>query len=151
MRNLPAFANFLQAASFSDGEILVYKNIASDCGVSLNTVRSYFEILQDTLIGRTLDAYVARAKRKVIHASKFYYFDVAITNHLAKRGYLQQGSSEFGKAFENWVFHELTAYIAYEKSQLPLSYWRLADSGVEVDFIVGDLNVAIEVKAKKNL
>lgn len=151
VRNLPAFANFLQAASFSDGEILVYKNIASDCGVSLNTVRSYFEILQDTLIGRTLSAYTARAKRKVIHAPKFYYFNVAVTNHLAKRGDVQLGSTEFGKAFENWVFHELTAFIAYEKSPLPLSYWRLADSGVEVDFIIGDLHIAIEVKAKKNI
>jgi uncharacterized protein len=151
VRNLPAFANFLHSASFSDSEILVYKNIASDCGVSLNTVRSYFQILEDTLIGRHLPAYTARAKRKVIHAPKFYYFNVALVNHLAKRGDIQQGSTEFGKAFENWIFHELTAYNAYEKRSSELSYWRLADSGAEVDFIVDDLKIAIEVKGKKNV
>ena len=147
VRNLPAFSNFLHAASFSDGEILVYKNIASDCGVSINTVRSYFQILEDTLIGRILDAYVARPKRKVIHAPKFYYFDVAVVNYLAKRGSLISGSSEFGKAFENWIFHELNSYKNYEKKNIDLSYWRLADSGTEVDFIIGDLDIAIEVKS----
>jgi predicted AAA+ superfamily ATPase len=151
VRNLPAFATFLHAASFSDSEILVYKNIASDCGVSLNTVRSYFEILEDTLIGRKLESYTARPKRKVIHAPKFYYFNVALVNYLAKRGELQIGSKEFGKAFENWIFHELSSYQQYSKKDLGLRYWRLADSGLEVDFVLGDLDVAIEVKSSERL
>ena len=151
VRNLPAFAQFLHAASFSDSEILVYKNIASDCGVSLNTVRAYFQILEDTLIGRHLPAYTEHQKRKVIHAPKFYYFNVALVNHLAKRGEVQQGSTEFGKAFENWLFHELNAYNAYENREATLSYWRLADSGIEVDFVINDLDIAIEVKGKKSI
>lgn len=151
VRNLPAFSHFLHAAAFSDSEILVYKNIASDCGVALNTVRSYFEILEDTLIGRRLSAYTARPKRKVIHAPKFYFFDVAIVNYLAKRGSLISGSSSFGKAFENWLFNEILAYKQYNQKNVELSYWRLADSGAEVDFIVGDLEAAIEAKSSNNI
>ena len=67
-------------------------------------------------------------------------------NHLARRGRLQPGGELFGKAFENWVLHELLAYNAYHESFAELSYWRLA-SGIEVDFIVGQMNVAIEAKA----
>ena len=121
------------------------------CGVSVNTVRSYFQILEDTIVGRYLPAYVVREKRKVIHAPKFYLFNVAIVNNLSKRGSVLQGSAEFGKAFENWLFHELKAYISYERKDEELTYWRLADSGIEANFIVGDLKLAIEVKGKDNI
>ncbi len=151
VRNLPSFAQFLQAASFSDSEILVYKNVASDCGVSLNTVRSYFEILQDTLIGRFVHAYTKKAKRKVIHAPKFYYFNVALVNILTKRGHVIPGSLGFGKAFENWIFHEVNSFIHYKNKNVEVTYWHLADSGAEVDFIIGDFDVAIEVKSSSNI
>jgi predicted AAA+ superfamily ATPase len=69
-----------------------------------------------------------------------------VVNHLARRGVLQRGSELYGKAFENWVFHELAAYNSYRERFARLSHWRLA-SGIEVDFVVNDLEVAIEAKA----
>lgn len=56
----------------------------------------------------------------------------------------------FGKAFENWVHHELVAFRAHHAPSLELSYWRLA-SGIEVDFIVGQMQVAIEAKASTRI
>ena len=67
-------------------------------------------------------------------------------NRLARRGELQRGSDSYGKAFENWVFHELSAFIAYRELDEQLTYWRLP-SGIEVDFVVGDMRLAIEAKA----
>ena len=61
-------------------------------------------------------------------------------------GRLAPGSELFGKAFENWVCHELTAYRAYREAFAELSYWRLA-SGIEVDFVIDDVDLAIEAKA----
>ena len=151
VRNLPLFSDFLKAAAFSDTEIVNYSNIASDCGVSGKTVKEYFQILQDTLIGEFLPAYTRRAKRKVIHSPKFYYFDVVLPNLLARRGTLQLGSEMAGKAFENWLFHELKSYIVYKEKRDLLSYWKLADSGREVDFIVNDCEVAIEAKGTANI
>ncbi|MBI3179006.1 MAG: DUF4143 domain-containing protein, partial [Deltaproteobacteria bacterium] len=87
-----------------------------------------------------------RAKRRVLLAPKFYFADVGVVNHLARRGRLAPGGELFGKALENWVFHELAAWNAYRETFAPLSYWRLA-SGIEVDFIVGDMQLAIEAKA----
>ena len=146
VRNLPLFSDFLRAAAFSDTEIINYSNIASDCGVSGKTVKEYFQILQDTLVGEFLPAYIRRAKRKVIHSPKFYYFDVALPNLLTRRGELQLGSEMAGKAFENWLFHELKSFIIYKEKADLLSYWKLADSGREVDFIINDCEVAIEAK-----
>lgn len=146
VRNLPTFSNFLAAAALSDTELINYATIARDCGVSGPAVKEYFQILIDTMLGRFLEAYRKQPKRRVIGAPKFYFSDVGVVNYLAKRGRLAPGSELFGKAFENWVFHELCAHRAYSGMDYDLSYWRLA-SGIEVDFIVGDMNLAIEAKS----
>jgi predicted AAA+ superfamily ATPase len=146
VRRLPSFSRFLDAAALSDAELVNFSTIARGCGVSAHTVRGYFEILEDTLLGHWLPAYTKRPKRRVIGAPKFYFADVGVVNFLARRGPLEPGGELYGKAFENWVFHELRAHVAYSESFARLSHWRLA-SGIEVDFVVDDARVAIEAKA----
>jgi predicted AAA+ superfamily ATPase len=150
VRNLPTFSDFLDVAALSDGEIVNFSNIARECGVSSHTTKSHFEILEDTLLGRWLPAYRKRPKRRVIHAPKFYFVDVGVVNRLARRGELSPGSELYGKAFENWVFHELSAFVSYREFDGDLSYWRLA-SGVEVDFVLGDMQVALEAKSSTRI
>jgi len=146
VRNVPAFADFLAIAALSDTEPVNFSNIARETGVSSHTIKSYFEILVDTLLGRWLPAYRRRPKRRVAVAPKFYFADVGVVNHLARRGPVRQRSELFGKAFENWVHHELVAANAYAEAYATISNWRLS-TGTEVDFIVNDMEVAIEAKA----
>lgn len=146
VRNLPSFSRFLDIAALSDTEPVNFSNIARDCGVSSHTVKEYFQILEDTLLGRWLPSYRKKPKRRIIQSSKFYFSDVGVVNTLAKRGKVQVGSYAFGKAFENWIFHELTTWNHYSQNFLDLSYWRLT-SGIEVDFILGDMKIAIEAKS----
>jgi uncharacterized protein len=149
-RNLPIFANFLNIAAITDTEMLVYSNIARECAVSVPTVKEYYQILEDTLLGTFLMAYRKRAKRRLAHTPKFYFNDIGVVNFLASRGEIKQGSELFGKALENWVFHELSAYNSYKKKYAHITYWRTS-GGTEVDFIVNDMEVAIEVKSSKNI
>ena len=102
------------------------------------------------MLGHFLEAYRKRSKRRVIGAPKFYFSDVGVVNNLAKRGHLEPGSELFGKAFENWVFHELNAHRSYRDINHDLTYWRLT-SGMEVDFIVGDMLAAIEAKGSSKI
>jgi predicted AAA+ superfamily ATPase len=146
VRNLPVYSQFLNVASLSDAELVNFSTVARDCGVSSHTIKGYFQILEDTLLGRWLSAFTRRPKRRVIAAPKFYFADVGVVNHLAQRGELHPGSELYGKAFENWVFHELMAHNSYSNAFATLSYWRLAN-GTEVDFIVNDMELAIEAKA----
>ncbi len=149
-RRLPAYADFLALAALSDGEVVSYTTIARDTGVAGQTVRSYFEILEDTLLGRFLPAYRRRPKRRTVAAPKFYFGDVGIVNFLAKRGVLSPGGELFGKAFENWVFHELCCYNSYRARYADFHYWRLS-SGIEVDFVVNHIDCAIETKAVQRI
>ncbi len=145
-RNVPAFSRFLQVAAMTNGELLNYENIASECGISAPTVKAYFQILEDTLLGGYVHAFRKRAKRRIITASKFFFFDIGIVAHLTRRGRIEPGSELFGRAFEHFIHMELTAHSAYSEQFYPISYWRSA-SGFEVDFITGDHETAIEVKS----
>lgn len=146
VRNVPSFADFLRAAAIGDTELVNYTNIARECAISSPTVKEHYQILVDTLLGRFLPAYVRRPKRRVIQAPKFYFADVGVVNHLTQRGALEPGSELFGKALENLIHHELCAYREYHERSWELSYWRLA-SGIEIDFVLGHAELAIEVKS----
>lgn len=146
VRDIESFSRFLDAAAFSNGEMVVFTNIASDCGVSSPTVKSYFQILEDTLTGRFLSSFQKRPKRRIILSPKFYFFDVGIANFLAKRGKIEMGSEAFGKAFEHLIYQEIFAHSSYSDVRYPIHYWRTA-SGIEVDFVLGDHEVVVEVKA----
>ncbi len=135
VRDLDAFERFMEVAAISDGEILNYSNIASDCELSAKTVKSYFQIIFDTLLGYEIPAYRKEIKRKVIQAPKFYYFDVGLANYLM-----------YGHAFEHLVIQEIIAYNGYSGKDERISYWHTYDKK-EVDFIVGDAQVAIEIKS----
>lgn len=144
-RNLQAFSRFLEIAAFSNGEIVNYTNIAAETGVSSVTVKEYFSILQDTLIAYFVPSYKKRPKRRVINAPKFYFFDVGIANFLLKREGIVPQSENFGRALEHFVLQELIARSHYSGKDYKISYWR-STSGFEVDFILGDHEIAIEVK-----
>jgi predicted AAA+ superfamily ATPase len=145
-RNIPAFSRFLEVAALTNGEILNYTNIARECGVSGPTVKDNFQILEDTLIGRPLPAFRKRKKRRLVTSPKFYFFDLSPVIHLTRRGRILPGSELFGRAFEHYLWMEITAHASYSEVFYPISYWRTS-SGFEVDFILGDHEIAVEVKA----
>ena len=145
VRNVDAFERFMEVAALTNGDIVNYSNIASDCGVKSNTIKEYFSILEDTLIGYMVPSYHKSLKRKEVQAPKFYYFDVGISNYLLHRNELMRGTTEYGHAFEHFVIQEIIAHLGYTKSRERLSYWHTY-SGNEVDAIIGD-RIAIEIKA----
>ena len=151
VRRLDAFTRFLQVAALSNSEIVNYTNIAQDCGVSSKTVKEYFAILEETMLGFFLPSFTKVIKRRVIQSPKFYYFDVAIPNHLLRRIPLQSGTDVYGHALEHLVIQELRAFMSYRQPLKSLTYWHTLDNKYEVDAVLGDAEVAIEVKSSKNV
>lgn len=146
VQDIDAFERFMEVAAISDGEMLNYSNIATDCGVSAKTVKSYYQILYDTMLGYEIPAYRKVIKRQIVQASKFYYFDVGLSNYLMGRHNLKRGSDDYGHAFEHFVMQEIIAYKGYCRRKNELSYWHTYN-GKEVDAVIGDAEVAIEIKS----
>lgn len=145
VRKIPAFSRFLQMAALNSGRMINFSNIASDTAIPISTVREYYKILEDTLLGFTLTAWQKSIKRKAITTAKFYLFDIGVRNTLANITALPKQSNLYGQAFEHFIAMELSAYLSYKRIRKPLSYWR-SKHGFEVDFIIGD-EIAIEVKS----
>lgn len=143
-RNIPAFSEFLRVAALTSGKLVNYTNVARETGVSAKVVRGYFQILEDTFLGFRLPPWRKVHNRRLIETEKFYLFDVGVANYLARRR-PSPGTPEFGKAFEQFLLQELKAYQAYRRPEMDIRYWRTS-SGYEVDFILGEMDVAVEVK-----
>jgi predicted AAA+ superfamily ATPase len=144
-RNLPAFARFLQTAATLNAKMINYTNVANDAQVPRQTVRLWFQILVDTMLGYELPSYTSTVKRKSVETAKFYFFDTGIVRTLRRLLSLLPESADFGEFFEQYIFMELRAWIDYRKPEERLAYWRSL-SGYEVDFLLGEAT-AIEVKS----
>lgn len=147
VRSLAAFSRFLEAASYSQGAVLSVASVASDCGIDRKTAESYFQLLEDLMIGIRLPVFRRRSKRILVTHPKFYYFDAGVFASLRPRGPLDPPEEIQGAALETLVLQELRATIANYGLDLELSYWR-SQKKEEVDFVLyGPPGLfAIEVK-----
>jgi predicted AAA+ superfamily ATPase len=145
-RNIPAFSRFFDAVGYTHGELVNYSNIARDCGVDAKTVREYFQILADTLLGNFILPFNKKHGRDLIlKTPKFYLFDVGVAGWITQRQILEERGEEFARAFEHFILMEIIAYRSYKDLNFDIYFWR-TKSGLEVDFILGKAEVAIEVK-----
>lgn len=135
VRNIGSFARFLEVMSFSHGMQLNTSNIARECQVHRSTTNDYVQILQDLLLGYTLDIFKRRATRELSAHSKFYYFDAGVFKTLRPKGPLDRKEEMEEPALEGLVMQHLRAWIANQIETHSLHFWRTR-SGVEVDFVV---------------
>lgn len=150
-RNIPAFTRFFDTLGYSHGEMTNFSNIARDCGIDAKTVKAYYEILVDTHLGRWVEPFAKRTTRQIITKSaKFYLFDVGIAGYLSGRKLEKPQGAEFGRAFEHFILMELVAYSSYRELHFPIRFWR-TKAGREVDFVLGDGEVAIKVKGSRRI
>jgi predicted AAA+ superfamily ATPase len=144
-RNLIHYSRFLESAARMSSEMVNFTKVANDAQLSPNTVRDYYKILEDTLLGFLLPPWIKSVKRKAIRTPKFYFADIGLVHALRNIKHLDRQSDLYGKAFEHFICNEIRAYLSYSRKRMPLYYWR-SKSKFEVDFVIGDL-AAIEVKA----
>ena len=150
-RNVAAFSRFFEAMGYSHGDLTNYANIARDCGVDAKTVKEYYQILVDTLLGTFVEPWKKRQERQVIgKAPKFYLFDVGVAGALTRRRVAEERGELFGRALEHLVLMEILAHRSYRELGYGVHFWR-TKSGLEVDFVLGDGEVAVEVKGTSRL
>lgn len=144
-RNIRAFSRFLECAAIGHGEVLNYSNIARDVGIDAKTIKSYYEILVDTLLGYFIYPYkdTKGGRKDLLQFPKFYLFDAGVVSFLKKIELKSLKGSDCGNLFEGYIFHELKAYVSYAGSRREFSYIRNY-AGHEVDFVSDDGSFLIE-------
>lgn len=151
VRKLPPFRRFLEVAAQCNGKIINYSNIAKDVGVNEKTIKEYFHILEDTLIGFFLESHHNSFRKRIAQKPKFYFFDTGIVRALSRRLLipLAPKTAAYGEAFEHFVLLEFIRLSSYFHVEYRFSFIRTADD-VEADLVVerpGKPLLCIEIKS----
>ncbi|MFO1258557.1 MAG: AAA family ATPase [Gammaproteobacteria bacterium] len=155
IRKLDPFRKFLEVSALSNGKIINVSNIARDVGVDDKTVKEYFSILEDTLIGFFLEPFQHSFRKRLSAKPKFYYFDPGVVRALSRMlsVSLLPSTSAYGEAFEHFIILECLRMAAYYKSEYRFSYLKTKDHA-EIDLVVerpGEKILFIEIKSSTDL
>jgi len=155
VKELDPFRKFLEVAAQMNSEILNYTKIAKQINSSVNSVKSYFEILEDTLVGTLLESYHTSIRKRVVSAPKFYFFDLGVKRALARTVSLDvvEGTYDYGKSFEHFIITQIMALSDYMRKDYSFSYLKTKD-GAEVDLIIerpGMPLALVEIKSTKRI
>lgn len=155
VRKLPGFRKFLEVAAQMNGQPVNYSTIARDIHTDHSVVRSYFKILEDTLIGFELPAYDLSIRKQQRKAPKFYFIDCGIKRAIDKSLDipLMEKTHEYGRMFEHFFILECFKLCQYRERDESLHYLQTKD-GVEVDLIItrpGKSTLFIEVKSTTDI
>lgn len=152
VRNVGAFQQFLELAATESGKIINLTNISRESGVPVATLRTYYQVLEDTFVGYRIPAYGAAGRKRVLTTPRFLFYDNGVRNAAARYRFTTDLlKSQIGLLFENWVGQELIHRCRHAGRTYRLSFWRTAH-GTEVDYVLEtpDETIPIEVKATES-
>ncbi len=155
VRRLDPFRKFLEVAAQSNAKIINFANIAREVGVDNKTVQSYYQILDDTLIGGFLEPYHTSVRKVVGGKPKFYFFDIGVMRTLAGQITTApiESTANYGELFETFLVLECQRLNSYFEKDYKFYFLRTKDD-VEIDLIVqrpGKPLVLIEIKSSVNV
>jgi predicted AAA+ superfamily ATPase len=151
LRKLPDFVKFLEMAALEAGQIMNYSSIGNDIGMSHLTIKSYYDVLESTLIGDIITPITeSTTRKKLLKSPKFLFFDLGVRRVAAGEG-VKLGKNRLGQLFEQFVGIELNRQIDAINSRIGLHYWNDPQS-CEVDWVLKKAGkyIPIEVKYKNS-
>lgn len=155
IRKLLPFRKFLEVAAQCNGKVINYSHIAKDVGVDDKTIKDYFFVVEDTLLGFFLEPYHNSFRKRLVGKPKFYFFDPGVVRALSKRLSvpLLPKTAAYGEVFEHYIILEFIRLASYFQPDYRFSY-LLTTSGVEIDLIVerpGKPLLLVEIKSRDQL
>jgi len=154
VRNVAAFSRFLKLAAVESSNLINYSNIAREAETSNKTIKEYFQILDDTLIGFFLNPYHKSDRKRLVKHPKFYLFDNGVRNALLNKHLapVEEKTYDYGILFESFIINEIHRLNKYFKTRFELSFYR-TNNGAEVDLIMEKVDgkvLALEIKSSSN-
>lgn len=134
-RHINDFSKFVELAGQYQGQILNYENIAREVGKSGDTIQSWFQILEDTLVGYRIEPYPLNIATKETRHPRFYFFDCGIARAAEGLSSLQDFPERKGFYFETLILNELKAYLEVSKKKYKIHYYNISSLG-DIDFII---------------
>lgn len=155
VRAVDPFRKFLSIAAQMNGKLINFNSIAKDIGVDGKTVKNYFQILEDTMIGSFLEPYNSSVRKRFRKSPKFYFFDVGVQRALSRQTTINLVEETFawGNAFEHFVITQIMQLSTYSGNQFEFCF-AMSENDVEIDLICdrpGKVPLLVEIKSTKKI
>jgi predicted AAA+ superfamily ATPase len=148
--NLFLFQKFMRLAAGRIGQLLNFNSLATELGVDLKTVKSWFSILETSFVIFFLQPHYLNFSKRLLKTPKLYFYDTGLACSLL--GIRKEEDLDLhwakGALFENMVIADLHKNYYNRVEKPPLYYWR-DSSGNEVDCLIDEGKVigSIEIKS----
>lgn len=136
VQDLSVFQRFLRLCAGRTGQLVNSSALASDAGVSPNTVRNWLSLLEASFVVRMLPPHHRNFNKRLVKSPKLYFLDPGLATSLLGITAPDQLATHplRGALFETLVFSELLKSRLNAGKRADLSFWR-DNHGREVDFL----------------
>jgi predicted AAA+ superfamily ATPase len=149
IHDLTIFIRFLKLCAGRIGQLLNITSIANDCGISVNTAKSWLSVLEASYIIFMLQPHYKNFNKRLVKMPKLYFIDPGLASSLLEIQDENQLTTHYlrGALFENLILSELI------KTRLNLGlrnncyFWR-DNKGTEIDCIIENGNNLTPVEIK---
>jgi uncharacterized protein len=137
VRNLRDFDRFLRLCALRTGQLLSMASLASDVGVSPNTIRAWVSVLEASGIIKLVEPYYSNLGKRLVKTPKLYFMDTGLCCFLAGFTSVQTlaDSTMLGAMFETAALGQIVRHATNRGAPVSVYFYR-DHHGVEVDFVI---------------
>ena len=152
--DLVTFQRFVELCAGRTGQLINYSNLASDCGISQPTARSWLSILETSFIVFRLPAWSGNVRKRLVKMPKLHFYDTGFVCWLLGLRAAEQLHRHplRGAIFETWVASEVLKHRANAGERGGMYFYR-DQNAVEADLLIeyADQIALVEAKAGRTV
>ena len=154
VNNLALFRNFISACAGRTGQLLNLKQLGTDVGIDVKTVKSWFSILEASFIIYRLQPWFRNFNKRIVKTPKLYFYDTGLAAYLLgiRSGADLEPHFARGALFENFVISELLKN-QFNAGKRPRFFFWQDSNGNEIDLLLDKVTSQsiVEIKAGKTV
>lgn len=134
LRNSNKILRLLQLIAFQIGGEVSYNELATQLGLSRNTIEKYLDLLSKVFIIHILGGFSRNLRNEVSKNNKWYFYDNGIRNALIANMNPIELRNDIGQLWENYIISERIKMQLYSGMLVYNYFWRTYDQQ-EIDWI----------------
>lgn len=150
IQDLNLFIRFLKLCAGRIGQLLNMTSLANDCGISVNTAKSWISVLEASFVIYLLRPHFVNFNKRLVKMPKIYFCDTGLASSLLEIYSENQLDTHYlrGALFENFILTEFLKTRFNKGLRNNLFFWR-DNKGTEIDCIIekGDGLTPVEIKS----
>jgi len=144
------FIQFITSAASRTAQMVNYRDMARDSGISEPTAKKWLSILVSSGLVFLLRPYFANISKRLVKTPKLYFLDTGLAVHLTRwtsPEVIMHGAMA-GAFFETFVAAEIIKSYANAGREAPIWYYRDKDQK-EIDILIEENGALYPIEIKK--